>query len=115
MSNLVAIIGALLLAGLGTLFVRWVLARNLPVPPGKFRGLRFVVWWGLSTVIGTGCYYLAAFMSVTFFLGIFDVVGRPSEFWKTVCLFLASTPYWFALAYGIYVQFYRERGVKHAV
>lgn len=102
------LLSAALVAVLGCLWVIFVMRRNLPVPKGRWRFVRFNFWFSMSLVVSVGVYFVVIFSGYQF------VLGLPSEMPAPIALYLIQAPFWFGFGYGIYLQFIRKTPERSA-
>ena len=105
MLNLVLFLGACTFATyFDSKFVVWSVKRNLPVPKGNFRLMRFLFWWGLSVTASSAIYFCMLLLLVSFTPGLWN---RVSEIDFTVVQFgslILMAPCWVGILKGIDLQ-----------
>ncbi len=99
-------LGSLFAASIGCLLMRFVVRQNLPVPKGRFLGLRFLLWWELSVAVGAVLFLFPLLVGFTAYVEpYFGPIVRDDELIE-LSAYVLSLPIWFGIGYDLKLQFF---------
>lgn len=105
------LLAACVYAGLGMLWMRWLVSRFLPVPKGPMMRLKFLLMWTLSILVGTSVWLYPFILALPWILDRVSGDSTPSAMAMNISLLVVGLPYWFGLLYGMWLQFWRKKEV----